>query len=425
MSGALFQLLGLNHLRLMTLPVFLLAALLATGLSGCASMSSDMPAFRPHPLVSDPQASYQYGRYLQNKGKHHWAVQELAKATAADPSHVQAYNAMGISYDILGEYAQAQEAYQAALDIDPDLAWVHNNLGVSALMQGQVHKAISSFSRAVELSPETVRFRNNLGLAYAQNGQMPKAFAQFSVAEGPAKAHARLATCYQQAGKTELAREHLARSYALESGSGSTEAMQQTFSTPDFAGSSETARGDQKHTYRAEVDTNRVVAAPVAKQKPPPGKVVRAKPSLEKEKKPRQRDVPAQPQTFANKDNTPDSLEEFPIQNTRPEPQPDSQPGIEISNGNGVQGMAARVGRYLSGKDLHVVRLSNADHFGHEQTMVYYCPEYLQQAYQVAQEIPGWQDMQEVEELDREEVKIKVRIGRDIVRHDGNQLAAL
>jgi hypothetical protein len=33
--------------------------------------------------------------------------------------------------------------------------------------------------------------------------------------------------------------------------------------------------------------------------------------------------------------------------------------------------------------------------------------------------------MQEVEELDREEVKIKVRIGRDIVRHDGNQLAAL
>jgi hypothetical protein len=87
--------------------------------------------------------------------------------------------------------------------------------------------------------------------------------------------------------------------------------------------------------------------------------------------------------------------------------------------------MAARVGRYLSVKDLHVVRLSNADHFGHEQTMVYYCPEYLQQAYQVAQEIPGWQDMQEVEELDREEVKIKVRIGRDIVRHDGNQLAAL
>jgi hypothetical protein len=43
----------------------------------------------------------------------------------------------------------------------------------------------------------------------------------------------------------------------------------------------------------------------------------------------------------------------------------------------------------------------------------------------VAQEIPGWQDMQEVEELDREEVKIKVRIGRDIVRYDGNQLAAL
>lgn len=425
MRAVVFQLLDLPHLRLMTLPALLLTALLAAGLTGCASMSSDIPVFRPHPLVSDPQASYQYGRYLQNKGKHHWAVQELAKATAADPSHVQAYNAMGISCDILGEYAQAQEAYQAALDIDPDLAWVHNNLGVSALMQGQVHKAISSFNRAVELSPETVRFRNNLGLAYAQNGQMPKAFAQFSVAEGPAKAHARLATCYQQAGKTELAREHLARSYALESGSGTKETTQQTFSAPDFSGTSQVARGDQKHTYRAEVDTNRVVAATATKQKLPARKVARAKPRQEKQKESRQRVIPAQPQTLADKDNTRDSLEEFPILDTRPDPQPRSQPGIEISNGNGVQGMAARVGRFLSGKNLHVVRLSNADHFGHDKTLVYYCPEYLQQAYQVAQQIPGWQDMQEVQALAREEVKIKVRIGRDIIRYDGNQFAVL
>jgi hypothetical protein len=87
--------------------------------------------------------------------------------------------------------------------------------------------------------------------------------------------------------------------------------------------------------------------------------------------------------------------------------------------------MAARVGRFLSGKGLHVVRLTNADHFRHEKTLVYYCPEYLQQAYQVAQEIPGWQDMREDAHLGREEIKIRVRIGRDIVRYDGNQFAAL
>jgi|UPI000486CC95 Tfp pilus assembly protein PilF len=409
------------HLGLTALPAICLAFLLAAVPTGCSSRYADLPAFRAHPLVSDPQTSYQYGRYLQNKGKHQWAVQELAKAVDANPQHVRAYNAMGVSHDILGEYVQAEKCYQAALEIDPDQAWVHNNLGVSALMRGDVGNAISSFSRAVELSPDTVRFRNNLGLAYVHNNEMHRAFAQFSAAEGPSQAHARMATCFQQAGQSDLAKEHLALAYAQESGPESTELIHQTVGNGDHDLSSKTARGDQKHIYRNEVDTSRVVAASASTQTPPGRKGGKVKPGPEKEKKTQKRVVPVQAQAPALKSDSQRSGEECPIQEFTPDP----QPGIEISNGNGIRGMAARVGRFLSEKGQHVVRLTNAQHFRHEHTLIFYGPEYLQQAYQVAQEIPGWQDMREDAHLGREEIKIRVRIGRDIVRYDGNQFGAL
>jgi tetratricopeptide (TPR) repeat protein len=39
-------------------------------------------------------------------------------------THVKAYNAMGVTYDILRDFPRAIEAYKRALRLNPNLAYV-------------------------------------------------------------------------------------------------------------------------------------------------------------------------------------------------------------------------------------------------------------------------------------------------------------
>jgi hypothetical protein len=94
------------------------------------------------------------------------------------------------------------------------------------------------------------------------------------------------------------------------------------------------------------------------------------------------------------------------------------EPEIEVSNGNGVNRMATRMGNYLRNKGLNVTLLTNADHFGYEETKIYYSEPHLHDAYKVAQQIPGWQDMEKVNEFSRQNIKIKVLIGKDLISYD-------
>jgi hypothetical protein len=91
--------------------------------------------------------------------------------------------------------------------------------------------------------------------------------------------------------------------------------------------------------------------------------------------------------------------------------------GIEISNGNGVRSMAAKVGKYLKKEAFSVTRLTNAAHFGFQKTKIFYCPGYMHEAYEVAKQIPGWQDMDKVAALGPRGIKIKVLIGQDMIEH--------
>ncbi len=75
--------------------------------------------------------------------------------------------------------------------------------------------------------------------------------------------------------------------------------------------------------------------------------------------------------------------------------------------------MARRMGNFLRNKGYNVVRLTNADNFNHTETIIYYQMEYLHDAYHVAQQIPGYQNMGKRERFDRSNINIKVLIGKD------------
>ena len=91
---------------------------------------------------------------------------------------------------------------------------------------------------------------------------------------------------------------------------------------------------------------------------------------------------------------------------------------IEVSNGNGVNGMASRLGSYLRERGFKVTRLKNANSFSHEKTKIFYYNGHLQNVYRLLQEIPGHLDNENIIELKHLGNRIKILIGKDIIPYD-------
>jgi len=89
--------------------------------------------------------------------------------------------------------------------------------------------------------------------------------------------------------------------------------------------------------------------------------------------------------------------------------------GIEVSNGNGVNGMARRVGRYLGKKGMSVQRLTNASHFNYRNTKIYYQNGYQEVARQLAEQISECKNIEERKTFDRPSINIKLLLGKDIL----------
>jgi hypothetical protein len=89
--------------------------------------------------------------------------------------------------------------------------------------------------------------------------------------------------------------------------------------------------------------------------------------------------------------------------------------GVEIANGNGVNRMARRVGDYLKGRGLKVVRLTNADHFKYSSTRILYQKGYDREAGHLAGQLGVAREGKEVKKLDRPNIKMKIWISKDLI----------
>jgi hypothetical protein len=62
--------------------------------------------------------------------------------------------------------------------------------------------------------------------------------------------------------------------------------------------------------------------------------------------------------------------------------------------------------------------LSNAFHFNHEGSKVYYTHGYMREAYELARKLPGIQSLEEVPSIKGGNAEISILIGRDLIPHD-------
>lgn len=336
-------------------------------LSGCASYQnagSETWSIKPFASVRDsglkPDAYYQLGRYYQGQKRYDQAIQAYRKALAADEGFAEARNGLGVVYAMQGKYAEALQELQLAVRLTPDAAHVYNNLGYAYYLHGHYGEAVAALEKAVELQPGNQGAYNNLGLAHARAGNKEKSLQAFT--------RAAQAAAPQNAGKDAVAPAdgHLdggSRQIAAASGEPG-----QALSLPKDRG---------------------VIARPAATES-------------------RSRMVATAPNVYELRTNAaPAQAAEKPLPAA-------GKFRIEVSNGNGVTGMAKKVAKFLHGGGLPTARLTNQKPYLLPASQIQYRQGYQAEALRLGASLPSQPELVQSESL-RVDIDVRLILGKDAI----------
>lgn len=109
-----------------------------------------------------------------------WLAQEETSNDALEEA--QKYNQQGIELMKLGDYAEAVEAFQQALEIYPNSEKIYSNLGIALGHDRRFDEAVNAFQQALEINPQNWETYNNLGIALGSQENYEQAIAAFQEA---------------------------------------------------------------------------------------------------------------------------------------------------------------------------------------------------------------------------------------------------
>ncbi|MDD5329665.1 MAG: LytR C-terminal domain-containing protein [Sulfuricella sp.] len=345
--------------------IFLPAVCLLPLLSSCASYQTAGETWSIKPFASvrnsadKPEAFYQLGRYYQGQKRYDQAIAAYRKALALDDGFAEALNGLGVIYATLGKYDGAIEAFKTASQKSPDASHIFNNLGYAYYLQGTYGEAVVALERATALDPDNRGAFNNLGLAYAKAGEAGKSLQAFTQAA--------------KAGSSPTVEEPTA-----------------TLSDAPLA-------GDPAPAAATVTESAQVLSLPkdrgVIAKSAAIAKLVEVSPSvyeLRSQNAPVQAPVQAaaKPSYAAKKFN------------------------IEISNGNGVTGMAKKVAKQLRDGGLPVTRITNQKPFRVEVSQIQYRNGYQAEALRLSSSMPSRPTPVRSENL-RIDTDVRLTLGKD------------
>ncbi|MBL8725042.1 MAG: tetratricopeptide repeat protein [Planctomycetes bacterium] len=132
------------------------------------------------------------------------AIAKFEALTVKWPEDAGHHYTLGVLYERANRHADAQVAYQRAVELAPAVAPAWNNLGRMLRRRGDLPAAIAAYRRALAVAPEHVRAWNNLGNALLANGDAAGARAAFEraieVRPGYGRAHYNLAVLLHKQG---------------------------------------------------------------------------------------------------------------------------------------------------------------------------------------------------------------------------------
>lgn len=348
-------------------------------LGSCASyQDAGNGAWTVKPVISvkhsteKPEALYQLGRYYQGQQRYEQAISAYQKSLAADPAYAEARNGLGVIYSLLGRYAEAIEQFRMAIQQAPAAAHIRNNLGYALYLQGLYVEAATELEQAVKLDSSDQRAYNNLGLALDKVGDKVKAVQAFTQAANLKNAEEAVTAATPQAD--------IAVPSMLETVRAGTAGAVQS---PD-SGLSLQLPKDKGIIRQAPPQQVPVVASQV--------QAVQLAPGVYELRDGRAERAVAPLAGGAN-----------PVNKFR----------LEVSNGNGVTGMAKMVAGFLREQGYEKARLTNQKSFAVSSSRIRYRQGYQNEARLLTEKLPGQPDLVQTEDM-RKDISVQIVLGKDM-----------
>ncbi len=116
-------------------------------------------------------------------GKTEEIIKHFDISIQLQPDNFMAYNGRGMIYSKIGQYNEAIEDYNKAININPKYYYIfkaYNNIGIAYAQQGQYKEAINDFNKAIALKPGYSDAYYNRGVAYANMGRYQQAIEDYN-----------------------------------------------------------------------------------------------------------------------------------------------------------------------------------------------------------------------------------------------------
>ncbi|HUN61159.1 MAG TPA: tetratricopeptide repeat protein, partial [Candidatus Sulfotelmatobacter sp.] len=163
-----------------------------------------------------------FGFVFYERGYYQQAEQFYRQALKDDPSSAEALYGLGSAYLQLGKASEAHDCFERALKLAATypgtLPNCWNNLGILAARGGNYDEAIQDFQRALQIDPEHTIALQNLGSAYRQTKDwaQAKSTLERALALSPedAEANYSLGMVYAQQNDMEHAYDYLQKAIA-------------------------------------------------------------------------------------------------------------------------------------------------------------------------------------------------------------------
>lgn len=140
---------------------------------------------------------------LEKAAKLEDAITYYEAARTVDPSlQKDVCRRLGVLYDLLAKYPQADAEYKIALSFYPENADLENDIGTSWESRGNHIEAEKHFQKAVSLKPENKKAWTNLGITLAKLDKREESLAAFVKVVPLAQAHSNLGMILAQQGKS-------------------------------------------------------------------------------------------------------------------------------------------------------------------------------------------------------------------------------
>jgi tetratricopeptide (TPR) repeat protein len=162
------------------------------------------------------------GDIYNGLGNYRQALEDLNRAIEIKPGYAEAYVNRGNAYNGLGNYRQAIEDYDRAIEIKPGCAEAYVNRGNAYNGLGNYRQAIEDCDRAIEIKPGYAEAYVNRGLAYFFFGNYRQAIEDLNRAieinPGLAQAYNNGGNAYFFFGNYRQALEYLNRAIEINPG---------------------------------------------------------------------------------------------------------------------------------------------------------------------------------------------------------------